>query len=192
MADDEAIASSRRPRRPRAVRGEAGAARSAGKPTAARAAASPTGAAARRRPALASAGRDGEPRAARRDDKRGTSPTRRPQQGPHPQHGGQWRRDELPAHERTAVQAEYDGPPIPDDITGNELDRVVTNQLKSLPEKLAARVARHLVAAARLIDTDPETAYQHTLAARARAARVAIVREACGEAAYAAGHSRKR
>ena len=92
-----------------------------------------------------------------------------------------------PRSERTAVQAEYDGPPIPDDITGNELDRVVTNQLKSLPEKLAARVARHLVAAARLLDSDPETAYQHTLAARARAARVAIVREACGEAAYAAG-----
>ena len=39
-----------------------------------------------------------------------------------------------------------------------------------------------------MIDEDPETAYQHTLAARARAARVAIVREASGEAAYAAGH----
>jgi tetratricopeptide (TPR) repeat protein len=38
------------------------------------------------------------------------------------------------------------------------------------------------------MDEDPETAYQHTLAARARAARVAIVREASGEAAYAAGH----
>ena len=37
-------------------------------------------------------------------------------------------------------------------------------------------------------DSDPETAYQHTLAARARAARLAVVREACGEAAYAAGH----
>jgi tetratricopeptide (TPR) repeat protein len=60
--------------------------------------------------------------------------------------------------------------------------------LRGLPEKLAARVARHLVAAGRLLDEDPETAYQHTLAARARAARVAIVREATGEAAYAAGH----
>jgi tetratricopeptide (TPR) repeat protein len=38
-----------------------------------------------------------------------------------------------------------------------------------------------------LIETDPKTAYQHTLAARGRAARVAVVREACGEAAYAAG-----
>src|SRR3954447_10268446 len=91
---------------------------------------------------------------------------------------GRWRRDELPAVERTEVQRAYDGPPIPEDITGRELDRFVTNQLLSLPEKLANRVARHLVAAARLLDTDPETAYQHTVAARARAARVAVVREA--------------
>ncbi|HSS67689.1 MAG TPA: hypothetical protein VLK34_04005 [Nocardioidaceae bacterium] len=48
-------------------------------------------------------------------------------------------------------------------------------------------MARHLVAAARLLETDPETAYAHTVAARARAARVALVREASGEAAYAAG-----
>jgi tetratricopeptide (TPR) repeat protein len=61
------------------------------------------------------------------------------------------------------------------------------NQLRSLPEKLANRVARHLVAAGRLLDTDPETAYAHALAARARAARVAVVREAAGETAYAAG-----
>jgi hypothetical protein len=101
---------------------------------------------------------------------------------------GRWRRDELPEVARTAVQSEYDGPPIPEDITGKELDRSVTNQLKSLPEKLAARVSRHLVAAARLMDTDPETAYQHTVAARARASRVAVVREASGEAAYAAGN----
>ena len=64
----------------------------------------------------------------------------------------------------------------------------MTAQLKGLPEKLAARVARHLAAAGRLIDEDPETAYRHTLAARARAPRLAVVREATGEAAYAAGH----
>lgn len=100
---------------------------------------------------------------------------------------GRWRRDELPAAARTSVQAEYDGPPIPEDITGQEVDRGVSNALKSLPEKLATRVAKHLVAAGRLMDSDPDTAYQHTVAARARAARVAIVREACGEAAYASG-----
>jgi tetratricopeptide (TPR) repeat protein len=100
---------------------------------------------------------------------------------------GRWRRDELPDAERDAARAVYDGPPIPEDITGNELDREVRNSLKSLPEKLAVRISRHLVAAARLLPADPETAYRHALAARARAARVALVREACGEAAYAAG-----
>jgi tetratricopeptide (TPR) repeat protein len=89
---------------------------------------------------------------------------------------------------RTSDQARYDGPPIPEEITGRELDRSIAAQLKGLPEKLALRVARHLVAAGELIDDDPETAYQHTLAARARAARLAVVREATGEAAYAAGH----
>jgi tetratricopeptide (TPR) repeat protein len=88
---------------------------------------------------------------------------------------------------RTADQATYDGPPLDESISGKELDRAVAQHLRGLPEKLAARVARHLVAAGMLIDTDPATAYQHTLAARGRAARIAVVREACGEAAYAAG-----
>ena len=96
--------------------------------------------------------------------------------------------DRREGRDRSADQAKYDGPPIEESITGNELDHNTTQQLRGLPEKLAARVARHLVAAGYLLDTDPETAYQHTLAARARAARIAIVREACGEAAYAAGH----
>ncbi len=48
-------------------------------------------------------------------------------------------------------------------------------------------MARHLVAAGELIEVEPRTAYEHTLAARARASRLAVVREAVGEAAYAAG-----
>ena len=64
----------------------------------------------------------------------------------------------------------------------------MTAQLKGLPEKLAARVARHLAAAGLYIDQDPELAYRHALAARGRAPRLAVVREAAGEAAYAAGH----
>ncbi len=63
----------------------------------------------------------------------------------------------------------------------------MATQLKSLPEKLGLRVARHLVAAGLTLESDPTTAYQHTLAARARAGRLAVVREAVGEAAYAAG-----
>ena len=93
-----------------------------------------------------------------------------------------------PTRRRSAEQARYDGPELPEEITGRELDRSVTAQLKGLPEKLAARVARHLAAAGMLVEEDPEKAYQHTLAARARASRLAVVREATGEAAYAAGH----
>jgi len=89
---------------------------------------------------------------------------------------------------RTEEQSRYDGPDLPEDITGGELDRSLAMQLKGLPEKLAARVARHLVAAQRFIDTDPELAYQHTLAAKARTQRIAVIREAVGESAYAAGH----
>ncbi len=109
----------------------------------------------------------------------------RKQSGPRGAGSGRYVEKEAP---RSADQAVYDGPELPDDITGKELDRAVVAQLKGLPEKLAARVAKHLAAAGALIDEDPETAYQHTLAARARAPRLAVVREAAGEAAYAAGH----
>jgi tetratricopeptide (TPR) repeat protein len=106
-----------------------------------------------------------------------------------PHSAGQQRSDRSRFEEtpRTEVQKTYDGPEIPAEITGKELDRSVTAALKSLPEKLALRVARHLVAAGLLLESDPKTAYEHTLAARARASRLAVVREAVGEAAYAAG-----
>lgn len=89
---------------------------------------------------------------------------------------------------RSADQKAYDGPELPEWVTGKELDRSIAVQLKGLPEKLAARVARHLAAAGALIDSDPELAYQHAKAAKSRAQRLAVVREALGEAAYAAGH----
>lgn len=112
--------------------------------------------------------------------------------GGRPARGGEDRRASRGPREerqpRTADQAVYDGPDLPEEITGAELDKSIANQLKALPPKLAQRVARHMVAAGTLIDDDPETAYQHTLAAKARAPRLAVVREAAGEAAYAAGH----
>ncbi len=114
--------------------------------------------------------------------------TRQDRGGKRPGRKSDWSRPADKQVPRTERQARYDGPPLPDEITGKELDRSVAAQLKGLPEKLAARVARHLAAAGLLIDEDPETAYQHTLAARARASRLAVVREATGEAAYAAGH----
>jgi len=63
----------------------------------------------------------------------------------------------------------------------------VRDQLRSLPEKLADRIAKHLIMAGLLVDHDPETAYRHALAARARSQRSAVIREAVGETAYAAG-----
>ncbi|WP_435746617.1 tetratricopeptide repeat protein [Nocardioides sp. SYSU DS0663] len=108
--------------------------------------------------------------------------------GSRPGRKDDWKRPAEKQGDRTSEQARYDGPDLPEDITGKELDRAITAQLRGLPEKLASRVARHLAAAGSLIDDDPETAYQHTLAARARAPRLAVVREATGEAAYAAGH----
>jgi hypothetical protein len=42
--------------------------------------------------------------------------------------------------------------------------------------------------AGQLIDSDPELAYAHAEAARRRAARLPITREAAGETAYAAGN----
>jgi tetratricopeptide (TPR) repeat protein len=121
-----------------------------------------------------------------RDGGRGRGGDRR---GGAPPRGARGRSGRQPSSDhRSRAQRRYDGPPIPDEVTGRELDVSVRRQLRSLPEPLAARVARHLVAAGRLLESDPETAYQHTLAARARATRLAVVREACGEAAYLAGH----
>lgn len=89
--------------------------------------------------------------------------------------------------DRTAAQKIYDGPPIPDDISAKDLDKHARQALQALPEKLADKVARHLVMAGLLMAEDPETAHKHALAARARATRTGLVREACGETAYAAG-----
>ena len=79
-------------------------------------------------------------------------------------------------------------PQIDDDVTGKELDRATQHQIKTLEENSAEWVARHLVMAGRLIDDEPELAFQHALAASRRGGRLAAVREAVGLTAYAAGH----
>ncbi|WP_328674329.1 hypothetical protein [Streptomyces sp. NBC_00328] len=58
-------------------------------------------------------------------------------------------------------------------------------ELLSLPKGLAEDVARNLVMVARLIDEDPESAYEYSRIALRLASRVAAVREAAGFAAYA-------
>lgn len=64
----------------------------------------------------------------------------------------------------------------------------VKAELKSLPKDLADTVGAHILAAGELIDVDPELAFKHAEAARRRAGRLPVVREAAAETAYAAGH----
>jgi len=79
------------------------------------------------------------------------------------------------------------GPPIDEDVTGDELDPAVRRELDSLTKGHAEFVARHLVMAARLLDADSELAYEHAAAARRRAGRVGLAREAIALAAYRTG-----
>jgi len=78
-------------------------------------------------------------------------------------------------------------PPLPDDVTGAELDRDVRSDLLTLAKDNAVAVSRHLVMAGRLLDEDPEAAYAHAMAAQRRAGRIGSVREAAGLAAYGIG-----
>jgi tetratricopeptide (TPR) repeat protein len=78
-------------------------------------------------------------------------------------------------------------PSVPDGVDTRTLHRAVRAELRSLPKDLAEIVAGHLVMAGQLVDSEPEVAYAHAEAARRRAARLPIVREAAAETAYAAG-----
>ncbi|MFV0253883.1 MAG: hypothetical protein ACK5H2_11210 [Beutenbergiaceae bacterium] len=79
------------------------------------------------------------------------------------------------------------GPPIPEDVDWQELDRAVRARLRTLSKANAERVGQHLVMAGRLLDDDPQLAYEHAQAAVRRAGRVDVVREAAALAAYATG-----
>ncbi|WP_255316367.1 hypothetical protein [Nesterenkonia sp. Act20] len=78
-------------------------------------------------------------------------------------------------------------PEIDEDVTGKELDRAALLQLRTLNDTNRPWVARHLVMAGRLVDIDPELAFEHALAASRRGGRLGVVREAVGLTAYAAG-----
>ena len=60
-------------------------------------------------------------------------------------------------------------------------------ELKTLSKENSDWVAKHLVAAAMLIDDDPETAHQHALSAGRRAGRVGVVRETLAITSYRIG-----
>jgi tetratricopeptide (TPR) repeat protein len=75
-------------------------------------------------------------------------------------------------------------PALPEDITGKELDRSVWRELRTLTKENAEGVAKHLVAAATLLEDDPDLALAHAEHAARRAGRVAAVREALGLVHY--------
>jgi tetratricopeptide (TPR) repeat protein len=63
----------------------------------------------------------------------------------------------------------------------------VLRDLRGLTKETAEFVGRHLVAATALADEDPELAWEHARAARAKGGRIAVVRETAGLVAYRAG-----
>ncbi len=105
----------------------------------------------------------------------------RPDSGTRARYGRDDRAAEAPAREPL--------PELEPDITADELDKEVREELRSLPNDLAELVGRHMIAAERALEQDdPDKAYEHTKAARRFAARIGVVREAAGIVAYRAGH----
>lgn len=78
-------------------------------------------------------------------------------------------------------------PVVDEDVTGRELDEEIRAELNALSGQMSAAVARHLVMAQRLLEDEPQRAYEHAMAARRKAGRIGVVREAAGVAAYLAG-----
>ncbi len=79
-------------------------------------------------------------------------------------------------------------PDIPDEITGEELDKSLRAELLSLSAENAKVVARHLACVNLYAEDDPQRAHKHGIAAAHHAGRLAVVRESAGYAAYRAGH----
>ena len=79
-------------------------------------------------------------------------------------------------------------PDIPEDVTGEELEKSVRAELLSLSAENAKVVARHMVCVNLYMDIDPELSHKHAVAAAHHAGRLAVVRETAGYAAYRAGH----
>jgi tetratricopeptide (TPR) repeat protein len=73
---------------------------------------------------------------------------------------------------------------MPDWVDPRDLDPAVRSALRGLDPRNVERVAGHLVAAGTLLEEDPSASLAHARAARDRASRVAVVREAVGVAAY--------
>jgi tetratricopeptide (TPR) repeat protein len=137
-----------------------------------------------------SAGRPGDRRSSFGAGNRTDRPARPGGQsgyGSRPRTGGDVDRDrERPDRrrdERRASASEL--PRIPDSITEDQLSKEVKSELGGLPADMAIIVGRYLVAAE--LASDPEQAYRYAQAARHYAARIGVVREVSGIAAYKTG-----
>jgi HAD superfamily hydrolase (TIGR01450 family) len=100
--------------------------------------------------------------------------------------GGRNFRNDSDARRGTGSANRPPEPPLPDDVLPQDLDTEVRRDLLSLDRTNADTVSRHLIMAFRLLDEDPVLALEHARAARRRAGRIAMVREAAGIAAYTA------
>jgi hypothetical protein len=86
---------------------------------------------------------------------------------------------ELKRREERALE-----PELEPQFTGTNLDRAVVRDTSTLNEDNKIIVGKHLESAAFFVETDPERALQHALAAKRRASRLAVVRETVGIMAY--------
>lgn len=91
------------------------------------------------------------------------------------------------ARELRAVRPRHDDPDIPDTVEARHLAKEARVELKTLSKDNADWVARHMVMASKLIESDPELAHRHALSAARRAGRIAVVRETLAITAYATG-----
>ena len=90
--------------------------------------------------------------------------------------------------ERRPVNRDFTKDPIiPEEITGEELDKATRGDLLTLSAENAKVVSRHLTCVNLYSETDPELAFEHAQAAARHAGRVAVVRETAGYAAYRVG-----
>ena len=124
--------------------------------------------------------------AERRDDRQGRGP-RKPDRDRGPG------REAAPRPEwqtRVAPKVRVDkpkSPPVPEEITPNDLPMPIRVQLKTLSAENAELTARHLAMVDLTIGQDPDLALAHAKAAAARAGRIPVVRETLGIVAYRNG-----
>ncbi|HEX6073854.1 MAG TPA: tetratricopeptide repeat protein [Micromonosporaceae bacterium] len=76
---------------------------------------------------------------------------------------------------------------IPEEVSASDLHHEIRAELRPLTKSVADAVARRLVAAGELFDSEPTIALAHASAARKLAPRIGVVREAVGLAAYRTG-----